>query len=337
MRPLARLTAGGALCAVAGVAALGTAAADTVPVTVSVGSGTRTLHLSDANGQSLDATHGLAAGAGHAAGFVTTVTDSTYGTSKFQVSATMSNLYPYSGSSYSFTSGSIPSSDVALQVPSKALDLANITALTQPVIALSGNLSSVLGLVTGLLGTGVNPSSVSTNVTALLQSTTVQASDVLDGALTSLPLNLSPGGGGAFTTPASLGAGDPVQGGTPTSLAVISGNPNPNPTGLLTSVQSALGGKTATQLISQGVLDQSSVLSSLSTTLGLPLSVLTNPALVNLTNLLNALTSTVTSLGGVQGQGGTYNASTSLGLTVPSGTAPGTYRGVMTLTLADLP
>ena len=128
-----------------------------------------------------------------------------------------------------------------------------------------------------------------------------------------------------------------MQGGTPTSLAVISGNPNTNPTGLLTSVQSALGGKTATQLISQGVLDQSSVLSSLSTTLGLPLSVLTNPALVNLTNLLNGLTSTVTSLGGIQGQGGTYNASTSLGLTVPSGTAPGTYRGVMTLTLADLP
>ena len=47
MRPLTRLVTGVALCAVVGVTVLGTAAADTVPVTVSVSSGTRTLHLSD--------------------------------------------------------------------------------------------------------------------------------------------------------------------------------------------------------------------------------------------------------------------------------------------------
>ena len=337
MRSLARFTAAAALCTVAGVTTLGTAVAGTVPITVSVGSGTRTMQLTDSSGSTLDASHGLSAGTGHAAGFVTSVTDSTYGTAKFQVSATMSNLYPYSGSSYSFGGGSIPSSDVTLQVPSKALDLANINAVTQPVVSLSGNLSSVLSLVLGLLGGGVDPSNVTTSVTAVLQSTTVQTADVLDGALTTLPLNLAAGSGGAFTTPASVGTGDPVQGGTPTSLAVLSGTPNASPTGLLASVQSALGGKTATQLISLGVLDQSSVLSALSTTLGLPLSILNNPLLVNLTDLLGGLTSTVTSLGGVQGQSGTYNASTTLGLTVPNGTAPGTYRGVLTLTLADLP
>jgi hypothetical protein len=333
-----RIAAGFALCAVAGVSALGSAAADSIPITANASSsGTRTLSLADASGNALDATHGITGGAGHTPAFVTTVTDSSYGAAKFQVSATMSNLYPYAAGSYTFGATPIPASNVSLALPATALDVSGVTALTQPVVSLTGNLSSVLGLVLGLLGGGVNPANVTTTVTSTLQSTVVQASHVLDGTLASLPLNVAGGSGGAFTTPASLGAGDPVQGGTPTSLTMLSGTPNASPSGLLAAVQGTLNGKTATQLISLGVLDQSSVLSALSGVLGLPLSVLNNPLLINLTNLLGGLTGTVTSLGGVQGQSGTYSASGALNVTVPGNVAAGTYRGVLTLTLADVP
>jgi hypothetical protein len=325
-----------AACGASALAALPAAAGTTIPVTVVAGSGSRTLTLTAPDGTALDATHGLTLGAGKTAAIVAGVTDSTYSHVGYQVSATMSNLYPYTGTTYNFAGTPISSSAVSMATPAAPLDLANVSATVQPVLSLSGNLTSVLGPIIALLPGGTTLTNVVTQVTAAPQSLAAVASHVVDGTLAGLPIRTSSAQSGAFTTPASLGVGDPVQGGTPTTMLLVSGTPQTGTlSSLVSSLQSTLGAQSVTSLISSGVLDQSSVLTGLASTLGIPASLL---SLVNVTNLLGALTPTVTSLtGGLLGQSGTANSNATLQLATPSNLAPGTYKGVLTVTLADVP
>jgi hypothetical protein len=312
------------------------ALATSVPVTVTSSAGTRTLTLSSADGTALDATHGLSLGSGKTASIVAAVTDSNYGHNGYQVSSTMTNLYPISGPTYNFAGTPVPSSAISVAVPAVALDLANVNATIAPVVTLSGNLTTALAAIATLLPLGTNLTSVTTTVTGAPQSLAAVATHVTDGTLAALPLATTGASAGAFTTPATLGTGDPATGtGATTKVLMNSTLQTGNLAALTSSLNTAFSAKTVAQLITDGVFDTNSVLTALANTLGIATSLLQT---VNQSTLLAALSPSVTSLvGGLLGQSGTSSSNSTLTLATPANLPAGTYRGVLTVTMADVP
>lgn len=325
-----RVTIGAvALFALAG-ATLGAAAdTSTVPVTVAVVNGTRTLTVTDPAGAAIGGS-GLPLGVGHSGAFLVNVTDANYAHAGYQVSATMTNLYPYAGT-YDFGGDVIPSSAVSVDYPGNLAGLVDIESIVAPVVTLSGNLG-LLGTISGLDVDGVTQS-VQTLSNAVTQ-------DTLATVLDQLPVSLTAGATGAFTDPADIGqAGEPgAPHGSPTSKVLMSGDAQ-SPTALLDALVAALdndlGGSTAQELIDAGLLDQDTVLTAVAGDLGLVPSLLTN---LQITTILNGLTGTVTDItGDVLGQTGTYSSLPALGIDLPVGTDTGVYRGQLVVTLMDKP
>src|SRR3954454_12768424 len=212
-RPLAALIAAGVL--VAPVAAF--ADSSTVPVTTVVGAtGTRTLAVTDPTGAAIGAS-GLPLGAGHGGAMLVNVTDLNYQHAGYQVSATMSNLYPWTGSAYDFTDAPIPSSAISVGYPSGLLDLLNVKSLVDPVVHLTGSIT------VGGLGL---PTTINQNVDGATSSVQTLANTVtqatLASALAELPITLQTGETGAFTAAAGL-PGEPTAHPSPTSKVLMSG------------------------------------------------------------------------------------------------------------------
>lgn len=299
----------------------------TITVNATVINGTRTLNLTDPTGSSLAG--GLALGAGHGGAFLVNVTDVNYVHVGYQVTATMSNLYPYT-TSYQFGQTPIPSSAVSMAYPGNLLDIANLGTLVTPIVHLA---DSVAPFATTPLSATIDGTTQSVQT---LQTTVTQAT--LTSVANELPVKLQQGDTGPFTSPAAVTG----QSGTftPTQLNVLSGTAQ-SLAALLTDLTNALNGPghTAQQLVTSGVIDQNSVVAAAAAALGLTPDQLA-PATV--TSILNNTTATVTgflpatgSADNILGQSGSYNAMPQLSLTLPSQQPAGTYRGELTFTLMD--
>ncbi|HET7530046.1 MAG TPA: hypothetical protein VFJ98_03700 [Mycobacteriales bacterium] len=329
MTVLSRPRALAALAATAALAAPALAFADTstVPVTTVVATGTRTLHVTDPTGAAIGA-NGLPLGAGHGGALLVNVTDVNYQHAGYQVSATMSNLYPWSGSSFDFAGTPIPSSAISVGYPSGLLDLVDVKALVAPVVQLTGTVN------VGGLGL---PVAINQTVDGATQSVQTLADAVtkssLAGALADLPVTLQTGETGAFTAPAGL-PGEPTAHPNPTSKVLMSGDAqDPAGAALVDALNTTLGGDTAAQLVSAGLLDQNAVVSAVAQQLGITPDLL---SAADVTSIMSTLTGTVTSLAGsILGQSGSYNTMPALSITVPPSASAGLYRGQLVVTLMD--
>ncbi|MDQ1697538.1 MAG: hypothetical protein QOJ03_2891 [Frankiaceae bacterium] len=300
----------------------------TVPVTTLVATGTRTLSVTDVAGAAVGA-GGLPLGAGHGGAFLVNVSDTRYKNAGYQVSATMTNLYPYAGGNFDFNGTPIPSSAVSVDYPGGALDLLNVKSLVAPVVTLTGTLN--LGPILG--------NAVSINQVVDGGETTVQSladtitKGTLAAALSELPVTLQTGETGAFSAADGL-PGEPGSHANPTSKVLMSGDAQqPLKTALLSALNTTLGGDTAQQLIDAGILDQTAVVAAVAQQLGVAPNLFTAG---QITSMLTTLTSTVTDLvGNIIGQTGSYNTMPALSIDVPSSASAGVYRGQLVVTLMD--
>jgi hypothetical protein len=310
-------------------AATASAFADTnVPVTTLVAAGTRTLNVIDPSTGTAVGSGGLPLGAGHGGALLVNVTDVDYKRSGYQVSATMTNLYPFANGNYDFNATAIPSSALSLSYPSSLFDLNNVAALVEPVFDLTGSIQlGALGVPVAVdktvNGTAKDAQSLSAAVT---QSSYASL-------LSQLPITLATGETGTFDSPAPL----PGQSGSafanPTPKVLMSGSPHtPTTKSLTDALNATYGGKTAQQLVTAGLLDANAVISAAAQALGVTPDLITNS---EKTTILTTLTGTVSGILSIDGQTGSYNTLPELDITTPSDTPAGLYRGQLTVTLMD--
>lgn len=303
------------------------AGSTTVPVTTVVGGGTRTLAVTDPTGAAIG-TNGLPLGTGHGGALLVNVTDANYQHAGYQVSATMTNLYPWTGTAYDFSGVPIPSSAISVSYPSNLLDLVNVASMVTPIVNLTGTVTvGGLGVPTAINQTlNGTTQSVQTLTSAVTQST-------LASALAQLPVTLQTGATGAFTDAAGL-PGEPTAHPSPTSKVLMSGNAQaPLTSALVTALNATYGGQTAAQLVAAGLLDQNAVISAVAQQLGITPDLL-SPA--DITTIMTSLTGTITGISGsVLGQSGSYNTLPALNINVPSTASAGVYRGQLVVTLMD--
>ncbi|HMC39196.1 MAG TPA: hypothetical protein VKI19_06005 [Acidimicrobiales bacterium] len=327
--------------------------------TATPGGTDRTLNVFNSDGSAISSPLNVSSGSG---GFIAQVVDNGIDPAvlgNFDVEATMTNLYKVTGGSTFDCGTTIPSHDVNMTSLPSLLDAKGLGSVLQPVLSLTGSLSSVIppSLVTTLSGLGitVNLTPTVTGVTDQVTTTLTQAQeaagsagDLLGNVLSngSLPINLSVGAGSAFTNPDAPPAGwnCPLAGNAPaaTSVQVLHGALNGLPPAvtsladpLLADLQTVFGNPTVSSLTSGGTpaIDPSVAESDIAAATNIPLADLT-PSL--LTSIENALTATVTGVvDGVDQISGTYGASPVLRVTPPNPTTPGTYQAVVTLTLTS--
>lgn len=301
----------------------------TVTVGATVINGTRTLTVKSLTGTQLGA---FTLGTGHAAAFLVNVSDINYAHVGYQVTATMSNLYPYSGG-YQFTAPPIPSSAVSLAFAGNAFDVTNLSTLVTPLIHLASTslpFSVATPLDTTIAGTTKTVATIGT-----------QTQKSLSSLLDQLPVRVATGAGGAFTDPAAVTG----QSGTfnPTAVDVMDGTKQ-SMQGLLDDLVSALnaGHTTAQDFVDAGLLDQNAVIAAGLGALGLTSDQLTS----GLTAQLLAVPASVTDLQAlvdpvantadkILGQTGSYNTVPTLSLTLPNQQPAGNYQGELTFTLMD--
>lgn len=316
----------GAITLLAGAGSAFAVQGSTITVGATVINGTRTLNVKDVAGGAVSS---LALGAGHGGALLINVSDLNYAHVGYQVTATMSNLYPYS-SGYQFGQTPIPSSAVSLASPGNLLDIANLSTLVTPLIHLTDS---------ALPFTALTP--LNATVTGTTTSVSTLASTVTQATITALgdelPVRIATGGGGAFTNPAGVTG----QSGTfnPTAVDVLDGTAQ-SLAALLTDLKNSLNNTktTAQDFVTAGLLDQNSVLTAAATQLGVTTDQLTG---AQITQIMNAA-ATVTDLqplagltDKVLGQTGSYNTVSQLSLQVPAQQPAGNYQGELTLTLMD--
>ena len=320
------VAATGAITLLAGAGSAFAVQGSTITVGATVINGTRTLNVKDVAGGAVSS---LALGTGHGGALLINVSDINYAHVGYQVTATMSNLYPYNGS-YQFNQTPIPSSAVSLAFPGNLLDIANLSTLVTPIIHLTDSalpFTALAPLDATVTGT---TTSVSTLASTVTQATITALGD-------ELPVRIATGGGGAFTNPAAVSG----QSGsfTPTAVGVLDGTAQ-SLAALLNDLKNSLNNAktTAQQFVTAGLLDQNSVLTAAATQLGLTTDQLTG---AQITQIMNAA-ATVTDLqplagltDKVLGQTGSYNTVSQLSLQVPAQQPAGDYQGELTLTLMD--
>ena len=319
------IAATGALTLLAGAGSAFAVQTSTITVGATVINGTRTLNVKDVSGGPVSS---LALGAGHGGALLVNVTDVNYAHSGYQVTATMSNLYPFD-TAYHFNQTPIPSSAVSLGFPGGLVDVAGLSTLVEPVIHLASSslpFSALTPLNTTVTGAAKSVQTLST----ITQST-------LSAVANELPVKVSNGTGGAFTQPAGVTG----QSGTftPTSVDVLDGTKQ-SLTDLVNDLTAALnnGANTAQDFITAGVLDQNSVLAAGAQALGLTSDQLTAPVIAQILNVpasvvdLQAVGAAVDK---IIGQTGSYNTVSALSLNLPDQQPAGSYQGELTFTLLE--
>jgi len=318
------LAATGVVSLVAGVGSA-YAQSSTITVGATVINGTRTLNVKDVTGAAISS---LTLGAGHGGALLVNVSDLNYTHVGYQVTATMSNLYPYS-SGYQFNQAPIPSSAVSMSFPNAMFDVANLSTLVTPLVHLTDS--------TGLFTATPLDSTVSGTTTSVQTIATVTQKS-LSGVLDELPIRVSTGSGGPFSNPAAVTG----QSGTfnPTAVDVLDGA-SQSLTALITDLVNKLntGVVTAQDLIDVGLLDQNSVIAAAASALGVTPDQL---SAAQITSILGSVAAQVTDLqplagltDKVLGQTGSYNTLPQLSLTLPAQQPAGTYQGELTFTLMD--
>jgi hypothetical protein len=319
------IAATGAVTLLAGAGSAFAVQTSTITVGATVINGTRTLNVKDVSGGPVSS---LALGAGHGGALLVNVSDVNYAHAGYQVTATMSNLYPYDGS-YHFNQTPIPSSAVTMSFPGGLVDVAGLSTLVEPVIHLASTslpFSVIKPMDTTVTGAAKSVQTLST----VTQST-------LNALADELPVKVSNGTGGAFTQPAAVTG----QGGSfnPTPVDVLDGSKQ-SLNALLNDLKNALntGAATAQDFVTAGVLDQNSVLAAGAAALGLTSDQLTS----TLINQILAVPASVVDLQAVGatldkvlGQTGSYNTVSALSLNLPDQQPAGSYQGELTFTLLD--
>ncbi|HWE55999.1 MAG TPA: hypothetical protein VG435_10820 [Acidimicrobiales bacterium] len=301
----------------------------------------RTLLLYDTSGQPLS-TLNLSSGTNS---FVAEVQDSNESLSGFTVEASMSDLYGYDAGSWS-CSAVIPSSAVSIDAPTPLLDINGLGSTLTPAIAVTGNLTTVLGPLLTTLGLG---SAVVTDapVTGLVQTlsqgqvaggnTGQIVGSTVSSLASDLPIQLASGGTGTFDEPAAdpTGANCGQSGASAKYVNIMKGTANA--AGLVTDLQgvlSALPNTSVATLISNGYLDSNSVISAVASALDIPINLL-SPYTTSILNLLTASLSTSAPLvSGLTSSTGNYASSPALSVNT-TGVPNGSYRGTLTITEVD--
>ena len=312
----------------------------TVSLTTSAPSGGRTLVLQDTAGQALSALN-LSSGT---TGFIAKVVDANYANNGFTVQATMSNLYGYNAGTNTFNCAQkVPSSAVSLNSASSLLDVNGLLSSVTPNFVLNGNLSTVLSSILGLLGG--SPTVTNAPVTGLVQNLTQGnltgglTGDLVGStlsSLTGLPISLGTGTAGAFTNAAAdpSGASCGGTGANATNVPIMNGTANP--LGLVNDVQALLDSLTNTlssTLVTGGFLDTNAVMNEVSTVLSTPLSLLSTLT-GSIEGTLTATLANVPLVSTLTSQSGNYSATPKMTVNT-SGVPAGSYRGTLTVTLAD--
>lgn len=359
----------GAIGALAALLVFGAGAfADTseVPVSVGVVTGQRTLQVTGAEGTTVGGPAVLAFGnTASQAPFGTVVTDLAYERVGYDVYATLSHLYPLSGTSVDCTKEPIPAK--AFEVTDlQQLDTTDLDAALESVLSLTDDdirddlLDSDGNLLTGLLSEET-PVTIA-GIPGLVESVTETFSDVpavldaLDG-LTLMSTN--PGAGGQFARqdshPAAgcegTGDADPVE------AYLQTGERNdPDLSGLTGDIFTAAAGDAALT-VDEAMEDSLLPLNSKEATstvytatysavekaledAGIDLSLLDLDLDLTTKSVIEDLYATSTNLAlSVVAQSGVYPSVQTLTLDRDAMGAPttGTYHGVMTVTLIDDP
>lgn len=336
----------------AGVTPALAASSGSVAVTygASVGcSSCRTLVLSNYDGSALT---GLDLSSG-SNGFLADVQDTGIDPAvlgNFSVGSTMSNLYAYDSKAGTYNCNvSIPSSEIQLNSAPALLDASNMSASLQPIFKITGDISSLItsAVTAALPGTTVTVTPVIDGVQGATETALDQAAEAggstltnLTGSLLSgLPVNLTSGTGGAFTTAAAPppGSGCTGNGTGATSVPVLNGAlPASSP--LLTDEQNQVGSPTVTQMIADGYLTASTAETLISQATGIPAAdfdLTTAPFGGLLTSIEGKLTGAVTGLvSSATSISGNYGGQPVMAISAPSAT-PASYQGVLTVTLTS--
>ncbi len=315
--------------------------AETVTISASVVAGTRTLAVKSVDGGTVSS---VTLGAGGTAGFMVDVRDLAYSRSGYQVSASLSDLYQLSGSTYDCTK-KIPASSMAMGFLASPISLTDVAAVATPVWDLTGQL-------TGALATTLGTASPTAFSVANLAGTQAQRtrSGVYSGTESVLPVTVAAGTGGAFALPAAHAGCAPAPAGSPTTRLIMSGGQQ-NQAALFTWVQDGFrsaadqnsnGTITGTELLNSGSVGSSQLAEATRTALGVAgvnlalLDTLVNAGTVQMSTIYAAMTATLDPITSLAGQSGTYVSLPKLTATIPTGTGAGTYTGTMTVTLVDL-
>lgn len=320
----------------AGPAALGQ---QNIPVSTTVVGGTRTLTLLSPSGGSLDS---ISLGTSGSSPFIGNVTDLAYSRAGYQVSAALSDLYSYDGASYD-CGKKIPSSSFGLEFLVDPTSVVDVAALTQPVWDLSGS-------ITGALATTLGVPSGTAIAAVGVQGEAVERA--LAGAFTgiedALPIKVQAGSGGAFSNPAPHSCDADATGATARSIMDGSVSSAADMLGwVTTAVEDAAdlndnGVITAAELVNAGeVLNGTMAPAVRQALIDAGVNATTLDSLIALGSLdlgtvYALLTATLQPVLDVLGQTGTYIALPKLVSAVGSGTAPGTYRGTLVVTMVDL-
>lgn len=334
------------------------ARASSVPVTFTTASSCntcRTLVLQDAAGGSLS-TLDLSSGA---AGFLAEVQDNQYLDNGFTVQATMSNLYHYASGAWT-CANPVSSNVVSMASNQSLIDANGLGSALQPVWVLSGDISSVLSglglpLLNGVLPT-TNPVTVSgaSQVLTQAQETGNALTDELGSTLsglTGLPISLTGSSKAPFASPAAPPTGSgctDTTGSGATSLTVLNGGLPATPVtpvtplinDLYSVISTALGstvsGVAPPTLFQLGsttsFVNAANAVDQIASAIGIPLNLVTGSIATSIekdvTATLSSTLSTVTSLTG------NYSASPAMSIST-AGIPAGSYRGQLTITLAD--
>ena len=349
-------TAGG-LFLLAAVAVGPVGAQESTDVLLAAVAGSRTLKVTTPTGADLNGGE-LDLGTSHSGAFVTTVTDANYDHVGYQVSATLSNLYLFDGSFD--CAKNVASGDLATSFPIDS-QLQDLGALVEGLVDLEGTVNGALatlldpgGTISLILSTaGLDP--LTGRPLEPAGQVTAQIEDTLDGALDGasslLPVKISNGSPGPFTTPAShpqCGGG----GGTPTSRMLMSGDASSLGgfvQDLIDDLEALVDGIAADDLVSGGVIDAAAAeaaaaeaVQGLEDQINAELAALSLPpiTLPQTGTVIDAVLDLLVGLldtTNLVGQSGAGIAVPNLDADPASAPTAGVYKGRMVVTLVDVP
>ncbi|MGH2725126.1 MAG: hypothetical protein ACRDI0_12895 [Actinomycetota bacterium] len=345
------------LLVIAAVAAGPVGAQESTDVLLAAVAGSRTLKVTTPTGTNLNGGE-LNLGTAHTGAFVTTVTDLNYDHVGYQVSATLSNLYLFGGSFD--CAKKVDSGDLSAAFPIDA-QLQDLGALVQGLVDLEGTVDGALATLldpTGAIGLILSTAGLDPLAGRPLEITgpiAAQVEDTLAGALNGassvLPVKISNGSPGPFTTPAShpqCGGG----GGSPTSRLLMSGDASSLGgfvQDLIDDLQALVDGISASDMITDGTIDAAAAeaaaaeavqglqdqINSELAGLGLPPIALpqTGAVIDQVLDTLVGLLDTANLLG----QSGAGISVPNLNADPDSAPTAGIYKGRMVVTLVDVP
>jgi hypothetical protein len=319
---------------VTAIAGRSIAAASSTTVSLAALAGSRTMALSTLSGSNL-ATMSL--GSAREAPFLVNVSDLAYDRKGYQVSAMMSNLYLSTGLSTFDCTKSISAENLSIGFVTSPSSVRDVAVTASPVLNFAGSITGSLATLLGL-----NPLSSTPMATSVSeQLTSFATSTVFSGAESALPVRVTTGLGGVFSSPAPHASCDTSPSQTPASVLLQEGTTN-TVSDVFDWVQSSANsaiGTSASAAVSSGLRTQSDLDAATRTALLDDLGI--SSALVDATGVLGQVEAVLVAVSApvsdILRQSGSYSTLPKLVVGDTSGATTGTYKGTLTITLIDTP